>query len=64
MKRYHVDLSNGLSYKGRFTYDGSPNVILPTMSVPLIVDSLTAILPNVCLLDQPLTKGAFIANLT
>jgi len=61
--RYHVDSSNDTSYIGRFDYDGSPNVVSPTMSVCLIVDFPTAILPNVCLPNQPLTKRAFIANL-
>jgi len=60
---YHVDLSNYLSYNGHIAYDGSPNVVLP-MSARLIVDSLTAISPNVCSPNQPLTKRAFIANLT
>jgi len=45
-------------------YDGLPNVIWHTMSVSLIVDWSIAILPNVSLPNQPLTKRAFIANLT
>jgi len=40
-----------------------PNVVLPTMSVRLIVNLLTAILPNVCSPNQPLTKRVFIPNL-
>jgi len=37
--------------------------VSPTI-VRLIVNSLTAILPYVCLPNQPFTKWAFIANLT
>jgi len=46
---YHVDLPDVCSSNGRFAQDGLPNVVLPTMSVRLIVDSPKAILPNVCL---------------
>jgi len=52
---------NDLSYNGRFAYDCSPNVVLPTMLVCLIVDLIS---PYVCSPNQPLTKRAFIANLT
>jgi len=41
-----LDLSSDLSYNGLFVYDGLSNAILPTMSVCLIVDLPTAILPN------------------
>jgi len=56
---YHVDSSNDLTYNGRFAFDGLRNVVLPTMSVRQIVHSPTANLPY-----QPLTKRAFIADLT
>jgi len=60
-QRYHIDSPND---NGWFAYDGSPNVVLPTMPVHLIADRPTAILPNACLSNQSLTKRAFIANLT
>jgi len=46
---YHVNSSNDLLYNKRFTFDGLPNVVSPTMSVCLIIDLPTAISPNVCL---------------
>jgi len=60
----HVVLANDLSYNGCFANNGSLNDVSSTMSVGLIVDSPTAILPNVCSLSEPLMKRAFIANLT
>jgi len=61
---YHVDSPEDLLYNRCFAYNGLPNVVSSTMSVHRIVESASAILPNVYSTNQPLTKRAFIANLT